>query len=421
MPEPFAVLNPEPTVFQVLKRRWPLPVAGMLLGAAIGFATTYLARPVYRTRAEIVVTPSAGDSPILSGIISATTVTPLTTLNGLMTSRAVRQYVAEKAGIPEQDVPRQFFIQSDPITSQIVLFFDAENASKGREVLGQVIEQVRSVQLDASTTTASQRAKQLRQVLNDAQLEYRQAQDEFSALLQTVSTVKVKDGEPDPIGDQQRLSELQSNLKQVEEGLRLAKTQRESLLREPDLPKSETSEAGEYAYLEGLRQTLESAETALAALRKTQQDASPAVRDAVARRDAAKTLYENERSKALARFRKGLDEEVARLTARRDVLAWRLGAQLALVREAPGETSRVLSEVQRLDRLQGHLADLRGKFEVARIEAEVERMTWTVLTPPVTEERPINKRYARTPAASGVLGLGIGALLALMVGGRKSN
>ena len=116
-------------------------------------------------------------------------------------------------------------------------------------------------------------------------------------------------------------------------------------------------------------------------------------------------------NKELSSVLKGLDERVdpsvSDLYTRKQVLEAQiamLSSQQKIVSEETKTFANLLREVTVLTTVT---STVREQYEKSRTEAEVDKIKWSVLDAPFTEEKPVNKSYVK----NGAIGLFISVLL----------
>jgi uncharacterized protein involved in exopolysaccharide biosynthesis len=95
----------------------------------------------------------------------------------------------------------------------------------------------------------------------------------------------------------------------------------------------------------------------------------------------------------------GLNSTVAALEQQRLLLTFQVAETRQLANLAPDEAmalGRLYTEAKTLEQV---LLGLRQRYETAKVDAQVQRVTWTVLETPYREDEPGNKR----PVLAGVV------------------
>ncbi len=385
-----------------LLSRWPLILGLGLVGGAAALAWTWNATAVHRVRAQLLLPPTPDQFSPGSILLSGSSTTPLSILHGMFASDAMAYAVSKEFAIPESELHSMWFVRSDPLTNQIELIVDSPSPERASQIVQFSIAEARQLELQASTSAAGTRATQLRDAL-DGQLERTKSIE--AQFRQTLVAARVMSGSEGAVAESQgRLSGLESELaaKLAERRVLASKLRRG--IAEPELPKS-----GELDVLRvrvhGLREEIRSAEERLGA-------EAPELANLRNQLSIADDLYGRELSRLRDSVKAGISSQVAELDARIANLQYRVSHQREMHRESPTESAKLHTAQSRLQQAYATAADLRTRFEQARVDAEVERVDWNVLTPAFVEERAINKRWVRNPAAGTVLGMLIGCLIA---------
>lgn len=385
--------------------RWPWWVGLGSLGAAAALAWTVWSPPIHRVRAQILLLPQPESLGTQALLLSGNTATPLTILHGVFDSDAVVLDLSQKFQIPEARLRQMWFVRSDPVSNQIEIIADAPSAKLAQQLVDRSIQKARELEVQSAETAAGARAKQLQATLAGQMRGVTAAERNFSQLLISV---------PAPVGGPQEAASALGSATQLEADLASRRAQRDLLksklgasLSERDLPKS--------GKLDDLRQSVRRLEEEQSAAQRTYGPEAPELRRVQERLDVTRDLYERELDRAKESLRQGLIAQIADIESSIASLEYR-ASQLANLRQAaPAASAQVASGLKRLRQAYTAASDVRARFERARVDAEVERVNWSVLTPAFAEERPINKRYVRNPLAGGALGALAGALLVFLI------
>lgn len=388
--------------------RWRWLAAFALVGGVVALAYTAWVPAKHRVRAQVMMLPHASDLLAGSPILSGNTATPLTVLQGMFDSDAMVRELSDQFHMGNETIRSIWFVRSDQAANQLEVIADATSPELAQQMVDYSISKAREFELRANESAAGRREKQLSQSLKVQAA--RNAQVE-SALVQTLESTHAI------AWDAQGLLAQVANAETAQVQLGLLKSQRAMLttrlkenLGDSSLPQN--------ARLDGLRQASQQAFEELNSLELQLGPDAPALLAAKDRYAVAKSLYERELSRMRVAIRYGVQSELADLDAQIAGQQYQVNQQQRQVQDSPGAQSALQTRIRQLQQTYATTADLRAKYEQARIDAEVERVNWTVITPSFLEERPINKRWVRNPLAGAVLGLLFATVLSYSVPSR---
>ncbi|MCA1948822.1 MAG: hypothetical protein LDL55_11965, partial [Armatimonadetes bacterium] len=167
--------------------------------------------------------------------------------------------------------------------------------------------------------------------------------------------------------------------------------------------------------IEAWRAKTAQAEYDLKVARSQYGEEAPAVVRARQALEAARQSLRQEVGRYVQSVNQGVTQKVADLVAQRTVLQWQADTLRKLADATPEEAVEFSKKLQRVQELTASLAFLQEQYEQAKAKAEVERVRWSLLTPPYVEEKPVNKSYTR----NGLIGLLLGGLAGLLVSNRR--
>ncbi|MBL8059152.1 MAG: hypothetical protein JNK63_00380 [Chthonomonas sp.] len=385
--------------------RWRWLASLAVIGGIVAFAYTAWIPAKHRVRAQVMLLPTANDLLAYSPILSGNTATPLTVLQGMFDSDAMARELSDQFKISEDTLRGIWFVRSDQTTNQLEVIADATSQEQARQIVEFSISKAREFELRANESTAGRREMQLAASLKAQQKRNEQAEFELVKFLEETSTT-AWDGQ----GILQSIASAEAN--QVQ--LSLLKTQRAQIyskiqknLANGALPKD--------AKLDELRQKALTAKKEYTDGHSELGPESPLLGQLQSKFEVADNLYRRELQRARLAANAGLQGELADLDAQIAGLQYLVRREGNLIEQGPAEQSVLQQRIRKLRETFATTTDLRAKYEQARIDAEVERVNWAVITPAFSEEQPINKRWARNPAAGAVLGLLFGAILAFSV------
>lgn len=394
-----------------LMARWRWIASLAVIGAAVALGYTIWIPAKHRVRAQVMMLPHANDLLANSPILSGNTATPLTVLQGMFDSDAMVREMSEQFKIPASTIRSIWFVRSDQATNQLEVIADATSPDLARQMVDFSISRARDFELRANESAAGRREKQLSQSLKVQGKRNLQIEN---ALVKTMES-------PDlTVWDAQGMLNMVASAETSQVQLGLLKAQRTQLatrmrrnLADPALPKDPR--------LDGLRQQVTKLVEQVRGAEQELGPDAPALANLRVQLSVAQDQYNRELRRAQLAVNGDLQVDIADLDAQIAGLQFQVNQQNRSVAQSPGAQSVLQTKIKQLQDTYATTADLRAKYEQARIDAEVERVNWAVITPSFLEERPINKRWARNPFAGAVLGMLFGVILAFSVPSRRES
>lgn len=409
------------------RRRWFLPFALGVVGAVLVAGRSYLQRPVFIVNSQVIVLASGAQEGSAALALSGLTTSPSSILAGVFSSRPMVQHVAQGLGISELEARTKYFVKLDSQTGILDVRIETADQERGIEVLKDSVQYGHELEMDAARTAASKRAIQLRAALELQKSRYEQTQQDF---LKVVSNLKSPiSGDFTDVGAvAEQLRTAESNLAEAKTRLRNFLATQNRLLNDPGIPKDlmdlpTASGAGKITasgaspaldrsgIYEELRQDAIKKEGAWRELLKTYTPGAPEVIQAHNDYLAAKTVYDRELGRMKSELNNGLVNSIQQLRGEIQVSEYQVNELKRTYTNVPREVLAISNAERELLSTAALTANVGKQYELAKLEAESERVRWTVLSQPRVDPRPINKRYARDLAAGGVAGF----LLALLI------
>ena len=388
--------------------RWRWIAAMGVVGGVFALGYTSWIPAKYRVRAQVVMLPQADQLLASSMILSGNTATPLTVLQGVFDSDAMVSALSKQFKITEPTMRSIWFVRTEPLTNQLEVMADSTSPELAQQIVEFSIAKAREFELRANESAAGRREQQLEESIK-AQARRNQGVERDLIVALTSSSLTSWNSR-----------EATSNLESLQVQLNIARSKRAEIkhrmernLSDADLPKDE--------HLDGLRQRVRSLDEELAASQTRLGPQAPELGRIRDQLSVANEQYKKELSRASQAVKSGLQTQIADLDASIQSLSYEVSRGQQEAKASPSQEAALATQVRRLQQAYGTTADLRSRYEQARVDAEVERVNWTVVTPAFREERSINKRWVRNPAAGAVLGMVFAAFLAFSVPRRSKR
>lgn len=392
----------------IIWKRKGLVTALTLFGAISAFAYTSLSAPRWQARAALLlpITESGGGGGAIAALVGQGATSPLNVLEGVVSSRKSVNRVAELTGTDPEKLEDQLSAKGDAPSNQLVITAEDGSSEKALQIVRSSIHVLTGLTKELGLSVAVRTKKEIETALESKKAELKKAEEAITAFQKAAKTV------PDPEAPYSGgayikvYSEAKLELTKVQKQLAAAKEVATNALGKPfDLPTGLPDQ-------ELLRQKLVDKENQLQVARihfgENAKEVIVLRKEVEAMRDSLKS----ELSRRVQAISDGVDIKVAELEAQRILLTWQVQAFKQLADIAPVEAAEAIRLGREVQTLTEVVSQLRTSFEKARIDADVDKVRWTVLEDPFVVKPALNKRFVRATAFGGALGFLIAALVA---------
>lgn len=387
---------------------------GVVLGlfvacAVLSVGYTFVSPARWQARASLLLPlpdSQGGGSSAITALIGQGTASPLDVLEGVLASRKAVVMIADKTGYDPDKLDDNLSGKGDSPSNQFVILFEDTDAEKAKSVVRESVHVLDGLTKDVGISVAERTKVELEKALKAKNEELRAAEERLTDYQKTAKTA------PDPTAPYSAAAYLKAyedaklELGKVERQLSAAKAIAASASKQPaDLPNGLPDN-------QALRDKLIEKENALAVARIHFGETSSEV---ATLRQEVQVIRDSLRAELLRRYQAvstNVDSKVADLEASRQLLAWQVQALKGLADVAPKEVADQMRLAREVQTLSGVVQGIREQYEKTRIDADVEKVRWTVLEEPFVVKPAVNKRYGRAAAFGGALGLLIGAIIA---------
>ncbi len=394
-------------------RRYGKLVIGLtVLAGLFQLVMTFVSKPIYRASATIFIPLDKQGEGMMGLSLGLTAITPVDILMGILRSERVQAPVREATKLRQKDLDELLIINPELPRSQVRLAVTDPNEKLSMQILNETLNAFKAANREVGFSTAEIQAKYLKESIDKRKSELEAAQD---ALLNYVKQMKAPGDptSPDAAGLQfRKLQDLQFQLGTVENQLSEAKQKAEAQARASiDLP---TGSATSLFW----RNKVKEIELEKRVAEQTYGPEAPQMKQIESRLREARALAREEASKEATAISENLTTQIAELESRRKVLVWQVAEARLVAESVPAETA----ELQRLYRdlrvREETYLELMKRFETSNVEAEVERVRWTILDEPYLSDEPVNKRPVRNTGIGMATGLVVSLFLATLLGMR---
>ncbi len=390
------------------KTRWAVAI-GAALGVALMALYTYLVPPRWLARAALLIPYDENATTRLGLPTMIQQADPLSVLRGIVLSRSSLVRVSQATGLSVRELEERFDVQVSPEDNQLLLACQHTNKALAEEVVRQSIRSLAYLARTNTVSVGSRQAKYLEEAIARRKDELDSAQRELARYVRDSRTVLDPSSPLSNAEYVRRFRDAQLELAKVEQQIGAV---RDSATRLGGPTLEVPSGIPE---IEAWRAKTAQAEYDLKVARSQYGEEAPAVVRAKQALEAARGSLRQEVSRYVQSVNQGITQKVADLVAQRTVLQWQVETLRRLADATPEEAVEFSKRLQRVQELTASLGLLQEQYEQAKAKAEVERVRWSLLTPPYVEDKPVNKSYTR----NGLIGLLLGGLAGLFVSSRR--
>jgi len=390
-------------------KAWRAPAIGAALGVAAMALYTLLVPPRWLAKAALLIPYDENATTRLGLSAMVQQADPLSVLRGIVLSRSSLVRVSQATGLPVRELEERFDVQVSPEDNQLLLACQHTNRALAEEVVRQAIRSLAYLAKTNTVSVGSRQAKYLEEAIARRKEDLDAARRELAQYVRDSRTVLDPSS---PLANAEyvrRYRDAQMELAKVEQQIA---AMRDSATRLGGPTLEVPSGIPE---IEAWRAKTAQAEYDLKVARSQYGEEAPAVVRARQALEAARQSLRQEVGRYVQSVNQGVTQKVADLVAQRTVLQWQADTLRKLADATPEEAVEFSKKLQRVQELTASLAFLQEQYEQAKAKAEVERVRWSLLTPPYVEEKPVNKSYTR----NGLIGLLLGGLAGLLVSNRR--
>lgn len=372
-----------------------------MLGGMLGAIYVAAVPPVYRARAQIYV-PSSSDGAMAQLLLGASTSTPFTNLVGVFQSDTLVDSISAQLNMQPQEFKRTWGIIARSDVSQIDVLGESTSKEMAVKRVDASLEFVRNLDRRLAGSINSAKVGQLERTQKTKEAEFTQSLDTFIDLWSGLDLPL--DGTPESLTSFDTIYiDLQSDLRAQEERMRALRAGKERILSTPELPQSDR--------LEQLRASVASARERLTSVSQQFAKDHPRYVEAKSNLNAAQAIYDREAALSQKTFDANLNAQLVKAETELNGVRAKVESLKKMRRRATTLNAELATARRNMELRAQVLASVRAELDVTRLETEIDRAKWILLTPTYVEERPVNKRYARYPAASAAIGLALGIML----------
>lgn len=350
----------------------------------------FLIPPVYRTQASAILVTSdiQGPPPAVFGLRAPT---PLDILEGILRSEPLRQRIALVGDMPPDTVDDYLRLEKLHEQNKFVLYTEDADTTRAKRCLAETLTALADLNESLAIGAAAQQARYLSQAVPVWEEKLKTQQNQLTAFQQKMKAPTDPRNNSGVADILKRAKDIQFELAKTSREIDTIKAGLESRVAQSlDLPTDLTA-------LESIRSNIRSLERKLASLEEIYGPSHPEYLAALRELRIAKEAGEVEVATALAALNANLNTELSNMVAKKVMLEWQLEEATAVANVAPSEASTLYRLSLEVETTAAVLQQLKKQLEQANVDAQVDKVRWSVLESPTTIHPPVNKRYVRTP------------------------
>jgi uncharacterized protein involved in exopolysaccharide biosynthesis len=390
---------------------WKKFVLVFVISATIGLLVTVISAPIWSAKCTILIPlPKKSDPTVVPGMLMGPSQVDI--LNGAITSKYVLDRAAKKAGMSTKLTEQALSIRMFPKGNRIELQLTHSDKNKALAALGAVLDATQQLNNNSTVLLAARQASALKASVSE----------KTSSLLaleaQYVEAQKNSKVYVDP-NDLRSVAQYQDVLRvKKQELMRVEKQIADYKAKVAEVSSPQAAEIPSFSPANKWRDRLVELQYSLRIEEISKGPQAPSVVALRKQIEVTQNQLANETKAYLKSVNSEIDPKLSELEAQRSILVGMMP-----IFEAEAATSPTVAlNLQRLSRelqiQRDVLSDLRKDYERAVVDAEVERIGFTILDRPYIEDEPVNKRMLRTPATFGLLGILLFAAV-LLIGEAK--
>ena len=369
-------------------------VTGLVLGV-LGVIYMLVIPAIYTYRSSLLIVGDATQqASALQALVPGTGPTPLDIMEGVATSNTCLERVAKANKIGSvKDLKTILTFTKDYPKNRLMLAANDPEAKRSIKILNDTVDSLRLMNKTVAFSAADLQAKFIEDSIKEKTVQLETAQGKLAEYLKTMKAPS----DPTDVGsvstNMQKARDYQFQLASVEKQLKEARAAAERASASGiDIPTTSATSANWRNRIKELELQLRTSETQYGPKNTVVVKARAALEE-------AKTMAAQETGAEQRSIDEGLNSTVAALEQQRLLLTFQVAETRQLANLAPDEAmalGRLYTEAKTLEQV---LLGLRQRYETAKVDAQVQRVTWTVLETPYREDEPGNKR----PVMAGVV------------------
>lgn len=387
------------------ERRWLLAGSTILLGT-LGLALCAIAKPKFEARSILLLPLDLPAMPAGSAasLLGAGGPNALDVLRGIATSHTTQTRIQKKFGIHEREFKDLLKVSGDLDSNELTLTIIDDRRELSLGILQETIDALSDLNREIGFSSASRQADYLVDTMRRKESELSVARLRLAAFQKSMKAPSDPSDPASVLSSARQLRQAQMDLAMVDHEVTMMKRQASqqaaaALSIGSALPASDK-----------WRPRVVEAEYQFKLVERQYGPKNPEYITAKGQLDVTRAAAEKEIAGNLAAINTGVDATVAGTLVKREALRWTVGALQQIADKAPEESLTVTKLLTDVRQKEAVLGDLQRRYESAKVDAQVDKVRWTLLEKPHLSEEPVNKAFVRQAALFGILGF-LGALV----------
>lgn len=344
-----------------------------ILAVAFAFYSAKKEEPVFGAEARILMTSMEAQSEGLNLVLGDQS-GPINMLRGIFESRDTRKMIGDRAGMDVEEVKKKLTVLPDSQTKQILIQSRKLSTEKNLELVKVAIDVLEARSAELQIGPAGKQADLIKETLDKREGELNKAEDELAKFSKTMVSG------PDATSTMAQLRELELEYGAAQKALESAEQRvRASASGGVEIP----------SFLPGteeLKRTIIDRRLALVTLQQSLGPGNPQVVKAQRDLKVAEDTLNEEIQKYIRSVAQNVDPVTAELAGREAVLKWQVEEARKRANLAPDEAKNFARLTREVVSLTTVVGALRSQYETTKIQADTEKLTWTVLDQPYTRD-----------------------------------
>jgi len=386
--------------------RWTTVLAITLLFGLIAAIITWVIPPVYQAQATILIPQMETGANSMQLLQLKAGSDPVAILAGVIESHSSQKRIATGTGKKLDEVKAMLKVEAEQASSQVIIKGRDNDSETALKAVQLAVGNAKELDASVGLSLAGLQAKNLKPAVDKAAATLREAEEALLEYQQNARTVFSPEDQYTGVSYLKKLQELAIQQKAIDNEIGATK----SLVSKSSKQLSELPTNN--AAFKDLRDQLLQAETELAVARSKFTDKNTVVTQAFEKRNAVKTILENEARKYAQAVGASVNDHMLTLQVKKIVLDAQVSSARKLAEQAPTEAvdfQRLLRKVRTLTEAYNQV---NARYMQAQVENQASRAKWIILDEPYLLEKPINKSFKLNIGATALLGLLIGIVWA---------
>lgn len=388
---------PSPLMARIGDRRWLLASSAALC-AGLGVALCAHAKPKYEAKSVLLLPMEAQAASGAAALLGTGGPSPLDVLRGVAMSYSTQSRVQKKFGLTERELRDLLKVSDDADANQLVLTVTDDRPELSLGILQETIGSLEELNRDINFSAAARQANYLTATITEKEKALQASRRRLAAFQKRMQA-------PSDPSDPSSLLSIARQLQQSQVELEAADHELATVKRQAAQQAAASLTVGTGLQAsDKWRSRVVEAEYQFKLAEQQFGPQNPEYLAAKRQLNVTQTAAKNEIAQNLRAIQSGVDPSVAATVVKRETLRWTVAALKRIAQKAPDEALTITALLQDVREREAVLQELKRRYENAQVDAQVDRVRWTLLEKPHLSEEPTNKSFVRQGALFGILG-----------------